>query len=180
MRTCTECGGERWSERLVPEFVENLGGIEVLIKNAVREITCDACGEQEIEIPDLNGLVRSVAVWRAMEPKQLSGAEVRFMRRALDMTQKEFAAAADVAPETVSRWESGVKGHGSMAEKLIRYFVCAVLHELVPAVPFDPKAIALMRFVPNDGETIRYVVERIRFRDATSQASNAWEFQQAA
>jgi DNA-binding transcriptional regulator YiaG len=131
---------------VLPEHVEDLGGVVVKLFKAVIVQRC-SCGEEMIAIPDLEGLARAAAMARALNPVQLSGKEVRFIRRALDLSQKEFAEKMELAPETVSRWENDHNGAGAMSEKLIRHNVCALLHK-DGVCDYDPKIIVNMQFVP--------------------------------
>jgi len=144
---CTECGKGRLGETILPEHVEDLGGVTVKLVNSVRQYRCSECGgDEQTEIPDLRGLVRAVAMMRALIPVRLSGQEIKFMRRALDMNQQTFAEAMELKPETVSRWEKNAQGVGGMSEKLVRHNVCALLHKDVPALEYDPADITRMRF----------------------------------
>lgn len=43
------------------------------------------------------------------ELELVSGVELRFVRKALGLRQRELAEHLDVAPETVSRWETGAE-----------------------------------------------------------------------
>lgn len=145
MTTCTECGSEM--ERFIkPEHMEDLGGVVVCIRNAVLVARCPKCREEESTIPDMKGLVCAAAMLRALNPVRLSGKDIKFIRRALGMTQKEFAAKADVKVETVSRWENDVQGCGGFTEKTLRHNVCALLHPLAPAIDYDPLTITNMVF----------------------------------
>jgi DNA-binding transcriptional regulator YiaG len=178
---CTECGSGRIEEMILPEHTENLGGIVVTLIDSVRVHRCVECGERETEVPDLRGLTRAVAMARALHPVPLSGREVKFLRRALDMSQQEFADAMEIRPETVSRWENDVPGTGGMTEKLVRHNVCALLHELVPATDYQPAQIARMRLRPLDeGENLpvfqfeRVIVKHDHRREA------AWDELQLA
>jgi DNA-binding transcriptional regulator YiaG len=155
IRTCNGCGKGVMEEMILPEHTEDLGGIVVELIDAVRVYRCNECSERETEIPDLAGLTRAAAMSRALHPVLLSGREVKFLRRALDMTQQEFADAMDIRSETVSRWENDVPGTGGMTEKLVRHNVCALLHEFVPAMDYDPAEIARMRLRPlGEGERL--------------------------
>jgi putative zinc finger/helix-turn-helix YgiT family protein len=129
-----------------PEHVEDLGGLVVKVLHAVVVQRCSACGGEMIGIPDIQGLARAAAMTRAQSNERLTGKEVRFIRRALDMKQTEFAAAMDLSAEHVSRWENDHNGIGAASEKLVRHNVCALLSE--GSCEYDPKAIANMIFVP--------------------------------
>lgn len=129
-----------------PEHVEDLGGLVVKVLNAVVVQRCSACGDEMVGIPDMPGLARAAAMARAQSSERLAGKEVRFIRKALDMKQKDFAAAMDLSPEHVSRWENDHNGIGGASEKLVRHNICALLSD--GAFEYDPKAIASMIFVP--------------------------------
>lgn len=142
---CTKCQNGLMERTVKPEHVEDLGGLVVKVLNAVVVQRCTSCGEEMTGIPDMPGLARAVAMARALNPVCLSGKEVRFIRRALDMTQKEFAAAMELSPEHVSRWENDHRGVGGASEKLVRHNVCALLHK-EGVYEYDPKTIANMQF----------------------------------
>jgi len=145
MRRCSKCKG--LMERTVKaEHVEDLGGLVVKVKNAVVLQTC-SCGEEMTAIPDPEGLARAAAIARALNPVALAGKEIRFMRRVLDMTQKEFAEKMELTPETVSRWENDHNGIGGMSEKLVRHNICALLHR-EGMVDYDAKVIVNMHVTP--------------------------------
>lgn len=151
-------------ERTVkPEHTEDLGGLVVKVLNAVVVQRCSACGEEATGIPDMQGLARAAAMARAQSPERLTGKEVRFIRRALDMTQKDFAEAMDLSAEHVSRWENDHRGTGGAGEKLVRHNVCALLSD--GSCEYDPKLIANMRFVPYPEGGIA-AIEMVRVRSA--------------
>jgi len=91
MVNCGECGSHKVKEAVLPAYDIDLRGIIVRLVDCVTQVSCDACGEDTIEIPDLDGLSKTAAMARALVPFRLTGKEVRFMRFALDMTGREFA-----------------------------------------------------------------------------------------
>lgn len=145
MDRCLTCGG-MVETTVLPERLEDLGGITVLLRNAFLVHRCASCGEELTEIPDSEALFRAAALARVMYPVQLRAREIRFLRSVLDLTQAQFAEAVGLdSAETISRWEKGVRGIGGYADKLVRYGVHALLHKLVPAAEYDPEEIAKMR-----------------------------------
>jgi putative zinc finger/helix-turn-helix YgiT family protein len=144
MEFCHSCG-TRLVTSVLPEHTEVLGGLTVVIRDAVLLHRCPDCGEEMTEIPEPQKLYQAVALARVMRPIQLNAKDVRFLRMVFDMTQAEFAEAMELAPETVSRWENGVRGVGGYAEKLLRYAAHARLHKAVPAAEYDPEDIAKMK-----------------------------------
>jgi transcriptional regulator with XRE-family HTH domain len=96
----------------------------------------------------MKGLVNAAALVRVLNPVRLSGKEIKFIRRALGLTQKVFAARMDVAVETISRWENYITGCGGFTEKTLRHNACALLHPNAPAIDYDPIAITNMTLEP--------------------------------
>jgi transcriptional regulator with XRE-family HTH domain len=178
MRRCDKCKTGLLERSVKQEHIEDLGGVVVKIINAVKVFKCTGkdCGDEVTGIPDMQGLVQAAAVYRALDPARLSGKEVRFMRRALDMTQVEFGKVMDLTAEHVSRWETGARGIGSATEKLTRHNLCALLYKDVLALDYDPSVIANMEFVePEEGaqgqplEMHRVLVKH------DHQTTNAWD-----
>jgi transcriptional regulator with XRE-family HTH domain len=177
MFTCTECGGETLNRSVLPTYETDLGGIKVRLINCVIRETCGACGEASIEIPDLDGLAKAVAMTRALVPIRLTGKEVRFMRLALDMTGREFAEAMDLTPETVSRWENGGRGVGGMSEKLLRHNICGLLHKEVAAFDYDPADIARMKILaaPEEFELPTLEFRRVIMKASHEATDEVWD-----
>jgi transcriptional regulator with XRE-family HTH domain len=124
----------------------------------------------------MQGLVRATAVYRALDPVRLIGKEVRFMRRALDMTQTDFGKAMDLSPEHVSRWETGARGTGCASEKLVRHNLCALLYKDVLALDYDPSVIANMQFEDARDDAVREPMEMHRVLvKHDHHTTNAWD-----
>lgn len=177
MTHCPICGALT-EERIAPSFIEVIGGIKVDIRNAVhvRACTNGECGEEESYIPDMSGLMRLVALSRVLLPVRLGGAEIRMLRRALEMTQPQFAELLETTKETVSRWENDAQGMGDFAEKSIRLAVAALLKDEQPTLRYNPAELARMkvRSLPTDVELPPLVVERVRIR-RDKDSIDAWD-----
>ena len=126
MHRCRKCGG-LMEKSIRTEHTEDLGGVVVKVLNAVQVLRCDNCKTEMLAIPDMDGLCRATAISRSLNPVRLSGREVKFLRRVLDMTQVKFAEAMELAPESVSRWENDARGIGGACEKLVRHNICAII-----------------------------------------------------
>jgi hypothetical protein len=176
MKRCSSCKEGILERSTKPEHIEDLGGVVVKVVNAVKLFRCGACGEETTAIPDMLGLVRAAAIGRALNPICLEGKEVRFMRRALDMTQDEFGAAMDLSGAHVCRWENDRKGIGAASEKLVRHNICALLYKVVVANDYDPAAIAGMRFRKlQDGEVLPLMEMRRVLVKHDHQTTDAWD-----
>lgn len=154
---CDACGANSLQEVILPEHTEDIGGVTVCIVNTVRALRCANCSNGlQTHIPNVRGLVEVVAMSRAMLPIELAAGDLKLMRRAVGMKQKEFAEAMNVAPETMSRWESGAQGIGDHSEKSVRMGVCALLKERNPHVNCNIADILRMDIlVLQPGEKLR-------------------------
>ena len=121
-------------------------GVPVTLIDAVLE---DEDGS--VEIPDLDMLLASVAVARALVPVQMVGAELRFLRHVLHLTGTEFADAIDLSDKSVvSRWENDKARPGGYVEKVIRQLVLNLLGGRAPGIDVGKNAIPGMRIDPRD------------------------------
>ena len=114
------CGGELVGPDLETVPYRALPG--VLLDN-VPVWKCASCGEKEVGLPRMNELQDVLAHAVANRPGRLESAEIRFLRKHLGWSGRDFAAAFDVTPETVSRWENGDRNMSTTAERLLR--MCA-------------------------------------------------------
>lgn len=116
-----------------------------LINGAEEEIDDETGQPVGIHIPDLEGLIAAIVVSRVLTPLQLSGAEVKFIRRAIGKTSKDFAEALGLDPATFSRWENGRQSVGEWADKQVRMSALIMLGDRVPLLHIDQKAIVDLR-----------------------------------
>jgi DNA-binding transcriptional regulator YiaG len=96
---------------------------KVILSDAVQASFDMATGEMiSYSIPDLDGLLGKVVLSRILHPRKLSGADVKFVRKALGVKQKDLATKIELNPETLSRMEAGGQPLGPGSEKLLRIF----------------------------------------------------------
>lgn len=119
MSACLRCG-----TRLIEQREDYKYPIEVpvVLKNVV-VARCPECGEHEVSIPRIEDLQRAIARAVIDKPRRLAPAEIRFLRKHLDLTGADFARHMGTTPETVSRWESGSAPMGQVADRLLRTMV---------------------------------------------------------
>ena len=94
-------------------------GLNVILKG-IRKTKCPECGEEGVAIPKINQLNEALAKAIAQKSQRLKPGEIRFLRKYLGWSGKDFANRLGVTPETVSRWENGARQMGPTAEKLLR------------------------------------------------------------
>lgn len=119
----------------------------ILIDSAEAELAEDG-SVIGISVPNLEGLAAAVAVSRALHPWQLAGEEVRALRHILDLSGRAMAQALDMDHTTLSRWENGKQSVGAWADKQVRYITLLALHDRVPGLHADPKAVLSLKVVP--------------------------------
>lgn len=167
MHRCRKCGG-LMEKSIRPEHTEDLGGVVVKVLNAVQVLRCTNCKTELVAIPDLDGLARATAISRALNHVRLSGREVKFLRRVLDMTQVKFAEAMELTAESVSRWENNARGVGGACEKLVRHNICALLYKDAKGRPYDPAVITNMRIIELPEGTALPPIDMVRVRISTN------------
>lgn len=182
MQTCAKCRGGNFDEFIKVQHLEDLGGIVVRLLGAVIVFRCPECGFSQIAIPDMQGLVKAAAMARALNPARMSGKEIRFMRRALDITQKKFAEQMEMDVATISRWENDCQGAGGFTEKTLRQNVCALLSRET-GLPYDPANIVMMKLLPRtDGKKplAPLVMERVKVIRENRSPFRGWTPAEAA
>ncbi len=117
MKNCVTCGHRGLNQTMVNL---DFNGV-ALVEGVVFE--CPECDERYEGFERVEALSRTVAHHIARRVERLTPAEVRFLRKYLGYSGKDFAGFLGVAPETVSRWESSSspKTMTLSTEKLLRY-----------------------------------------------------------
>lgn len=130
--------------RTLARHCEDLGGIVVELHDAAWAVERD--GEEFVEIPALDAVIATAAILRIRHPAALTGAEVRFLRKAMGLKAKDFAKMVEHSPETVSRWERGHAAVPGPTDKLIRHIV---RDRLQPAAHVPAAGLTDLRLQPS-------------------------------
>lgn len=126
----------------------------VLLNAAEEEIDPETGARVGVAVPDMEGLIATVAVTRALIPLALDGAEARFMRQVLGMTATALAEALSLDKATLSRWENNRQSMGEWADKQIRLFVLIRLADRVKIAAAEKNAIIAMHILPGEHHTL--------------------------
>ncbi len=145
----TQCIHEIQEQRIKDYNADALLGIDgVILHDAVVEARCILCNALDsVLIPNVQGLIAAVAVSRTMIRFKLRGKEIRFLRKAVEVSAEELSNTVDVRADGISRWENDKEVINSRSEKLLRLFVGKKLAHLT-AIKFDADAIFSMTFQP--------------------------------
>src|SRR5580658_10242033 len=74
---CSDCGNEARVERGTYRFRES--GLDNVVLKGIEIVKCPACGNEDPILPNLDGLLRIIAVALVTSKLPLSGAEVRYL-----------------------------------------------------------------------------------------------------
>jgi len=167
----------------LPYHVENLFGVPIGVNGCVIKTACYLCKKEAITIPDVQGLIAAAAVARIMLPTKLNGTEIKFLRKSIKLSSKDFAKIMGIRPETVSRWEgNGEQQIGYAEEKIFRILVGTMLKkephdDKAPAVDYDHMAIVEMAINPirPSGDVPLVKFARIKMKFNNRKAQDLWE-----
>ena len=84
------------------------------------ELRKTASGNEVVAIQDVVGLHRAIADNLCEIGRPLSGKEFKFLRKELDMSQRQVASMTGVEEQTVSLWEREAHAVNPAAERLLR------------------------------------------------------------
>ncbi len=80
----------------------------------------DEIGERFVSVKDVAGLHHAIGLHLVSNRKSLSPAEIRFLRRTMDLTQSELGRKLGQSDQTVARWEKGKTEIPGPADRLLR------------------------------------------------------------
>jgi putative zinc finger/helix-turn-helix YgiT family protein len=123
-RRCTVCGATQVSERRTLDYPES--GLDNVQLNNVPVWIC-ANGHEEVEVPAIGTLHSLLAELIIRKPVAMKGKEVRFLRKRVGLTAKEFSRRIGLSPEYFSQIENGHTLPERKTELLIRLFAAATL-----------------------------------------------------
>ena len=131
---CPECGARR--QTILGNYQYKESGLKNLWLEGVELFEC-ACGQKFAIIPCVPELHGLIAQDLLKQKNQLSGREIRFLRKHIGLKAKDFAEYLGVNNVTVSRWERGEERPPQPTDRLIRLFYAGmmgvqdIVHELI-------------------------------------------------
>jgi len=95
-------------------------GLKSVVLQGIEIVKCPRCRNEDPIIPNMNGLMRALALAVIEKPYRLAGEEVRFLRKYLRLTGDEFSRLIHVDKSTLSKWENNEDRVGDQSDRLIR------------------------------------------------------------
>ena len=138
---CDICQGNIASKtRQTYHYIE-CGLDNVYLKNVDVRI-CASCNEQSARIPRILELHATIGRAIAMQPCPLRGQDIRFLRKQLGYSARQWAKFMRTDASTLSRWENGQQDIGSQSDALIRLLYFRIRDEQEGALTGDRVAEA--------------------------------------
>lgn len=122
-RLCTECGSVQSVVRKTVNYPES--GLNNVELNNVPVWICEN-GHEEVEIPAVTQLHELLAQMIIRKPAFLDGAEIKFLRRRIDMSAKEFSERIGITPQHLSRLENN-HNRSKIFDLLIRLSIASLI-----------------------------------------------------
>jgi len=109
-------------------FVES--GLTNVTLHGVELLKCDNCGTLTPVLSKINNLMQVIAEALVLKPSQLTGKEIRFLRKYIGFTGERFGKKLGLTKEHVSRIENEKHPVGAQTDRLIRYLAVSASSNL--------------------------------------------------
>ena len=94
----------------------------VFLRNGYKHGRTEA-GVETLHIENIDELHRAIAVWVCDLPRPLTPSEFKFLRKELDLSQKQLGSFLHVKEGTVSTWERDTFPIDALADRSIRTLI---------------------------------------------------------
>ncbi|HZH76174.1 MAG TPA: type II TA system antitoxin MqsA family protein [Archangium sp.] len=155
---CLVCGTPMKGGR--ENIKDHLIGLDGITLKGIMVYRCPKCGEREVEFYKIEELHRNLAMTVARRREKLGPKEIRFLRKYLGLSSKDFADKMGVDKTTVSKWErvDAPTPMGQPAERLLRLMV--MVDKPIEEYPLEETGLVEVR-------PVRMVIEK-------GKGSQAW------
>ena len=173
-RTCRACGGETRLIRSDYQFKES--GLDNVILKDIEVLACKQCGSVVPRVPRLNDLMRTIAVAMVAKPSELTGPEVRFLRKFMDETIEGFARKLGIDRSHLSRIENESLGISRQTDRLTRALVLVHKPELLEKMARLGRTESVLKQL----EDIKPEAERVRIDVASLTNEYSYDIEPVA
>jgi transcriptional regulator with XRE-family HTH domain len=119
MRNACKCGERSKVVRGNYLFLES--GLDNVVLRRVKLLKCEQCGSVTPMLSKINQLMRLIACALVLKHSELTGKEVRFLRKYAGLTGEQFGRKLGLTKEHISRMENDKHPVGTQTERLVRY-----------------------------------------------------------
>lgn len=150
MKECFVCGAGVEVIKDQPYEYKD-GGIEVIIIG-LAQFHCATCNETYTPIPKPKMLHKAIGQSICSENKSLlTGDEIRFLRKAMELKGNELAQIMGVDVSTLSRWENNRKEVGDSNDRLLR----SIFLQKFPCPTSDASVAETLKEIPAKRKQIK-------------------------
>lgn len=144
-----------------PYLVDELGApFDVYVTNGVTVDRNHNTGRTSVSITDAVGLINAVVRSRVCHKRKLTGAEIKFIRKAINAKAKDLAEAIEISAEHLSRCENGAATLSPQSEKIFRLMAFLASYSTKPESPLTPQEDEIRTEISKDeGARLRKYVE---------------------
>ncbi len=119
---CASCGNKTKKATFVRGYdLSSWAGLPAKATR-MRVCRCSTCGAETVHANDLEATLDALVSTVVHLPKRLTGAEARFLRARLQLTQKQLAERMGINAITISDWERGDRPISSEHDFILRVF----------------------------------------------------------
>jgi putative transcriptional regulator len=134
-------------ERLAEPFRYSASGLNDLF--LLNGVTIESTSYGPIvNIDDLSGLHHAIGLYIIEKPEPMTGAEFRFLRKQMELTQSELASVMRTTDQTIANYEKGKTADLGPAEPFMR------LTYLLHVIPEETRA-----------QVLKHMAERLGVKD---------------
>jgi len=148
-KTACECGGSLRSQIIKAFDFSAYCGFPLTI-TSVPGFVCSSCHGETIEGGTVNMVLNNLVLRITASKVRVSGAEAKFLRRALAITQSELADRMGIVRETVAKWECGEQPISAQHDFILRAFVTAPNPGLAVRIEPPKPALKTMSWAPSE------------------------------
>lgn len=147
---CYECGAVMKEEKIRHHYKEC--GLDYVYLDNISRFTCPACKIKFVSVSQPIQLHILMATAIASREGMLTGDEIRFLRKEIDMSSKAFAEKLGVPPQTLSRWENSpgnankTKSHDQLIRATFKWMMGEKLKTLISYLEEQIRQYALFLF----------------------------------
>lgn len=157
---CANCGSATISQIANYRYTES--GLANVVLGGVTVNGCPGCGNEEVSIPRIAKIHRTIARSLANYPGRLAGAEVRFLRKHLGLNGEEFGRYLHTDKTKISKWENDADRIGAVTDRLIRLLATALDKELSSEVSAVAEHLPQIRDQSGQGWELHIDVRTLR------------------